>query len=80
MGKESVCNAGDTEDVYLILGSGRSPRGGNSNPLQYSCLKKSHGQRSLAGYSPKGQKESDMPEQLSTWHTNLVKDADCHTL
>ena len=25
-------------DVGLILGSGRSPGEGNSNPLQYSCL------------------------------------------
>ena len=27
---------------------------------------KSHGQRSLVGYSPRGHKESDMIEQLST--------------
>ena len=27
---------------------------GNGNPLQYSCLEKSHEQRSLAGYSPWG--------------------------
>ena len=33
--KESACNAGDTG---LIPGSGRSPREGNGNPLQYSCL------------------------------------------
>ena len=26
----------------------------------------SHGQRSLAGYSPQGRKELDMTEQLST--------------
>ena len=26
------------EDVDLIPGSGRSPGGGNDNPLQYSCL------------------------------------------
>ena len=25
----------------LITGLGRSPRGGNGNPLQYSCLKNS---------------------------------------
>ena len=30
-------NAGDTEDAGLIPGSGRSPGGGNGNPLQYSC-------------------------------------------
>ena len=35
------------------------------NPLQYSCLKKSHEQRSLAGYNPKGYKELDMTELLS---------------
>ena len=31
-------NAGDTGDVGLIPGLGRSPAGGNDNPLQYSCL------------------------------------------
>ena len=34
-GKESACNAGD---LGSIPGSGRSPREGNGNPLQYSCL------------------------------------------
>ena len=33
--KESVCNA---EDLGSILGLERSPREGNGNPLQYSCL------------------------------------------
>ena len=37
-GKESACNAGDPGS---IPGMGRSPGGGNSNPLQYSCLKNS---------------------------------------
>ena len=32
-------NAGDTEDKGSILGSGRSLGEGNSNPLQYSCLR-----------------------------------------
>ena len=40
--------AGDTGDVGLIPGSGRSPAVGNGNPLQYSCLEKFHGQRSMA--------------------------------
>ena len=35
-GKASACNAGDQG---LIPESGRSPREGNGNPLQYSCLK-----------------------------------------
>ena len=33
--KTSACNAGD---LGLIPGLGRSPGGGNGNPLQYSCL------------------------------------------
>ena len=37
-GKESACNAGDPGDMGSIPGSGRSPGGGNGNPLQYSCL------------------------------------------
>ena len=28
----------NAENVGLIPGSGRSPGGGNDNPLQYSCL------------------------------------------
>ena len=32
---------GDVGDVGLIPGSGRSPGGGNGNPLQYSCLENS---------------------------------------
>ena len=35
VGKESACNAGD---LGLIPVSGRSPREGNGNPLQYFCL------------------------------------------
>ena len=34
-------NAGDATDSNLIPGSGRSPGGGNGNPLQYSCLENS---------------------------------------
>ena len=45
---------------------GRSPEAGNSNPLQYSCLEKFHGQRSLVGYSPCGHKESDTTEHTHT--------------
>ena len=30
--------AGDIRDTGSILGSGRAPGGGHSNPLQYSCL------------------------------------------
>ena len=36
--KNPPANAGDAGDVGLIPGLGRSPGGGNGNPLQYSCL------------------------------------------
>ena len=36
--KSPTANAGDIRDAGLIPGLGRSPREGNSNPLQYSCL------------------------------------------
>ena len=55
--KESASNVGD---LGLIPGLGRSPRGGHGNPLQYSCLENSHGQRGLVAYSPWGHKESDV--------------------
>ena len=35
---KSLANAGDARDAGLITRSGRSPGGGNGNPLQYSCL------------------------------------------
>ena len=53
--KESACNAGDWGS---ISGSERCP----GDPLQYPCLKESHGQRSLMGYSPWSHKELDMAE------------------
>ena len=57
VGQESACSAGD---LGSIPGLGRSPGEGNGNPLQYPCLEKSHGQRSLVGCSP-----WDRREQLS---------------
>ena len=41
--KNSLANAGDAEDLGLILGSERSAGVGNGNPLQYSCLENSMG-------------------------------------
>ena len=38
MVKNPPASAGDTGDPGLILGSGRSPGGGNGNPLHYCCL------------------------------------------
>ena len=61
--KESTCHAGD---VGSIPWSGRSPKGGNGNPLQCSCLEEL--QFFLEGYSQWGCKELDMTEQHThTW-------------
>ena len=38
MVKNLPANAGDSGDAGSIPGSGRSPGGGNGNPLHYSCL------------------------------------------
>ena len=58
-GKESTCNAGDTNS---ISGSRRSPGGGNSYSLLYSCLENSMDWNgdTFASYSPWGCKESDI--------------------
>ena len=61
-GKESACQ--DTGDTDLIPGSGRSPGGGNGNPLQYSRLENPLDRGALAGYSPWGHKESGRVERL----------------
>ena len=49
--KNPPANTVDIRDVASIPGLGRSPGGGHSNALQYSCLENPHGQRSLEGYS-----------------------------
>ena len=39
--KNLPANAGDLKDADSTPGWGRSPGGGNGNPLQYSCLENS---------------------------------------
>ena len=38
MVKNWPADVGDAKDMESIPGWGRSPGGGNGNPLQYSCL------------------------------------------
>ena len=61
-GKEPPAHADHIRDEGSILESGRYFGRGYGNPLQYSFLGNPHGQRSLAGYSTWGCKESDMTE------------------
>ena len=61
-GKESTCHAGDTGDVGLIPGLGRSPGKGNGNSLQYCCLKKPMDRGACRATV---QRVADMTEQIS---------------
>ena len=65
--KNSSASARDAGDMSSIPGSVRYP-GGYSNPLQYYCLEKSHGQNSLECYSPWDHKEWDKTELISMHH------------
>ena len=56
-------NAGDTGDSGLVLGLGRFPGGGHGNSLQYILPGEYHGQRSLAGDSPKGPCLNHLPHR-----------------
>ena len=49
--KNLPTNAGDLRDAGSILGWGRSPGEGNSNPLQYSGLEKSMDRGTVHGES-----------------------------
>ena len=60
-GNEAVCNAGDPGS---IRGPGRSLEKG-IQPTPVFLPGEFHGQRSLAGYSPRGRKESDTTERPS---------------
>ena len=61
--------AGDIRDMVFITGVGRFPWRRKQQPTPLFSPGKSHGQRSLVGYSPRGHKESDMAEWLSTVQT-----------
>ena len=66
--KNPFANAGDTGDTVSILGLGRSPRGGNGNPLQYPCLEKSMN-KGARGLQSLGSQESDTTE--ATKHARM---------
>ena len=56
---------GDTGDAGSIPGLGRSPGGGNGNPLQYSCLE-NRTDRGVWWATTHGVAESDTPEHART--------------
>ena len=68
--KKLPANAGDIRDVGSIPGSGRSPGRGHTTHSSILAWRISHGQRSLEGYSPTDQKESETIE--ATKHAHMV--------
>ena len=75
---QTVKNLPEMWETWVrFLGWEDSPEGGHGNLLLYSCLVNSHGQRSLAGYSPWGHKVVDMAEQLSTAHIHNEHTMNC---
>ena len=60
--KNLPATAGDLRDSDSIPGSGRLPWRGAWQPIPMFLPGESHGQRSLAGYSPRGCKELDTTE------------------
>ena len=63
--KNPPASTGNTGDTGSIPGLGRLPRGGNGNPLQYSCLANTWTEEPR-GYNPWDRKESD-----KTRHTRI---------
>ena len=59
--KNLPANAGEVRDIGSFPGSGRSPGGGNGNPLQYSCLENPM-DREVWQDTVHGVTESDMTE------------------
>ena len=66
MAQNLPATAGDARDVGLIPEWERFPWRRKWQPAPVFLLEKFHGQGSLVGYSPRGRKESDVTERLST--------------
>ena len=71
-GKETACQCRRCKRCRFSPWTGLSPGGGHGNPLQYSCLENLYGQRSLAGKSPWGLKESDMIKATYQAHIKYI--------
>ena len=70
--KNPSANAGDTRDVGLIIGLGRSAEEGNGYTLQYSCLENPKN-RGAWWATVHGVAESYTTEQLSV-HRHVIVD------
>ena len=66
--KNLPANSRDTRDAGLIPESGRSPGGGNGNPLQYSCLENPIDRGAWQATVHEVAKSRTRPKWLSTCH------------
>ena len=74
MVKNPPANAGDIRNLGSVPGWGRSPGGGQSNPLQYSCLENPMN-RGVWWTIVHGITKTWTPlKQLSTQHMVVVED------
>ena len=64
MVKNPPAKAGDRRDSGSIVRSGRFPRGGHGNSLQYCSLGNPRDKGTWQAIIPKGRKESDMTEAI----------------
>ena len=71
--KNSLARAGDTRNVGSIPGLGRSPGGGNGNPLHYSCLGNPMDRGVWRAIVHGVAKDSDMTQQLNTTTTTKMR-------
>ena len=67
--KNLPANAGDAGDTGRIPGWGRSPGGGNGNPLKYSCLESSMDKGIGGLQSTKSQRGIHDTHNNNTTHT-----------
>ena len=76
--KNSPAKVGDIRYTGLVPGSGRSPGGGNGNPLQYSCLEHPMDREAQLAMVH-GVAESDMNEVTFSLFWGKIHWVDCLT-
>ena len=79
MVKNLPANARDIRDAGSIPGSGRSPGGGNGNPLKYSCLKNPMNRGAWWATVHRVKKSQTQLKQLSRHACRVLAD-NCHWL
>jgi len=77
IGKKISLTVQETRETQVRSLGWEDPQRKKWSPTLIFLPGKFHGQRSLAGYSPWGHKESDMTEHYVYTHTHIYKMEDC---